>query len=119
MLKQCQLSEERNSRPPLPHQDESLAEYSLAGCSPAEPASASSAMLILNQKLTVGYCFSANGTLSPNFTVSSHDAGQHGDGVVQPNGSKIGEPRIDVKHVANAVSASCLARYASGIAAKS
>ena len=33
---------------PLSHQDESLAGYSLAGCSPAEPASASPAILILN-----------------------------------------------------------------------
>jgi hypothetical protein len=60
-----------DSRPPLSHQDEFPAEYgrkrsllrsdSLAGCSPAEPASASSAMLILNQKLTVDHRFSANG----------------------------------------------------------
>jgi hypothetical protein len=46
---------------PLSHQDESPAEYSLVGCSPAEPTSASSAMLILNRKPTKGDCFSANG----------------------------------------------------------
>lgn len=61
MLKQMQTQRRADSRPPLPHQDEFPAEYSLAGCSPAEPASASSAMLILNQTSTAGYCFSANG----------------------------------------------------------
>src|SRR6266481_5265853 len=61
MLKQMQTQRRADSRPPLPHQDEFPAEYSLVGCSPAEPASAFSAMLILNQKPTVGYCFSANG----------------------------------------------------------
>src|SRR6185312_4839701 len=39
-------------RPPATHRDEFPAEYSLAGCASAEPASAFSAMLILNQKLT-------------------------------------------------------------------
>jgi hypothetical protein len=46
------------------HQDEFPAEYSLAGCSPAEPASASSAVLILNQKPSVRQQFSANGNCS-------------------------------------------------------
>src|SRR5450631_1246800 len=48
-------------RPITTHQDEFPAEYSLAGCSPAAPTSASPAMLILNQKSIVGYRFSANG----------------------------------------------------------
>jgi hypothetical protein len=61
MLKHLQTQRRADGRPPLPHQDEFPAEYSLAGCSPAEPASASSAMLILNQKSTAGYGFSANG----------------------------------------------------------
>ncbi len=46
---------------PPSHQDESPAEYSLAGCSPAEPASASPAILILNQEPPVRQQFSANG----------------------------------------------------------
>ena len=48
-------------RPSLSHQDEFPAEYSLAGCSPAEPASAFPAVLILNQPPAVCYCFSASG----------------------------------------------------------
>ena len=61
MLKSMPVQRRAGTRPPLSHQDEFPAEYSLAGCSPAEPASASSAMLILNQKPIIGYCFSANG----------------------------------------------------------
>lgn len=48
------------------HQDESPAEYSLAGCSPAEPASASSASLILNYNPSAGQEFSANGNRPRN-----------------------------------------------------
>jgi len=61
MLKPMQTQRRADSRPPLTHQDEFQAEYSLAGCSTAVPTSAFSAMLILNQKSIVGYCFSANG----------------------------------------------------------
>jgi len=42
------------------HRSEFPAEYSLAGCSPAEPASASSAALILNLATPVRHRFSAN-----------------------------------------------------------
>ena len=51
----------RDRRPPAPHQDEFPAEYSLAGCSPAEPASASSAALIFNQQLPFVQSLPANG----------------------------------------------------------
>lgn len=64
---------------PLSHQDEFPAEYSLAGCSPAEPASASPAILIFNRKPPVRYLFSANGncpltSLSQFTTQGSFDA---------------------------------------------
>ena len=51
----------RNRRRPAPHQDEFPTEYSLAGCSPAEPASASSATLIFNQQLPFVQSLPANG----------------------------------------------------------
>ena len=44
--------------------DESPASYSLAGCSPAEPASASLARLILQCSRPFAKNFSANGNLS-------------------------------------------------------
>jgi hypothetical protein len=44
--------------------DESPAGYSLAGCSPAEPASASPARLILQQQRPFAKKFPANGNLS-------------------------------------------------------
>lgn len=61
-------------RPPATHRDEFPAEYSLAGCSPAEPASAFSAMLILNQKLTRWLELFSERLLSPNRAVSIHAA---------------------------------------------
>jgi hypothetical protein len=48
----------------MTHRDEFLADYSLAGCFPAEPAAASSAAFILNQKTFVRKHFSANGNCS-------------------------------------------------------
>jgi len=51
----------RRDRQPLPHQDEFPAEYSLASCSPAALASASSATLILHHPLPFVHTFSANG----------------------------------------------------------
>src|SRR5208282_4519299 len=57
---------ERSRRSPVTHRDEFPAEYSLAGCSPAEPASASSAALILKQKPPVRQCFPANGNCPRN-----------------------------------------------------
>jgi hypothetical protein len=63
-------------RPPATHRDEFPAEYSLAGCSPAEPASAFSAMLILNQKLTRWLELFSERLLSPNRAVSIHAAVQ-------------------------------------------
>ena len=44
--------------------DEFPAGYSLAGCSPAEPASASPASYSIREKHVVGNLFPANGTLS-------------------------------------------------------
>ena len=55
---------------PQTHQDEFPAEYSLAGCSPAEPASASSATLILNQKPPVQLQNYSERQLSPPVRVS-------------------------------------------------
>src|ERR1039458_5636425 len=46
---------------PLTHRNEFPAGYSLAGCSPAEPASASPANLILQPETPFGPQFSANG----------------------------------------------------------
>src|SRR5580658_9595546 len=68
----------RTDRAVLPqtHQDEFPAEYSLAGCSPAEPASASSATLILNQKPPVRLQNSSERQPSPKARVSKHRAGQ-------------------------------------------
>jgi hypothetical protein len=62
--------------PPATHRDEFPAEYSLAGCAPAEPASAFSAMLILNQKLTRWLELFSERLLSPNRAVSIHAAVQ-------------------------------------------
>jgi len=45
--------------------DESPADYSLAGWSPPEPASASPAASSMNQNRNAGYDLSANGNLSP------------------------------------------------------
>ena len=60
----------------MTHRNEFPADYSLAGCSPAEPASASSAVPILNQKTLVCEHFAANGNCSPNplshFTAQSN-----------------------------------------------
>jgi hypothetical protein len=61
-------------RPPATHRDEFPAEYSLAGCSPAEPPSAFSAMLILNQKRTRWLELFSERLLSPNRAVSIHAA---------------------------------------------
>jgi hypothetical protein len=71
----------RTDRAVLPqtHQDEFPAEYSLAGCSPAEPASASSATLILNQKPPVRLQNSSERQPSPKARVSKHRAGQESD----------------------------------------
>jgi hypothetical protein len=62
---------------PQTHQDEFPAEYSLAGCSPAEPASASSAalILILNQKPPVRQRNCSERQLSPSVRVSFPHAG--------------------------------------------
>ena len=49
-------------RPPHPHRNEFPAEYSLAGCSPAEPASAFPAGLILHNHIPFAKEISANGT---------------------------------------------------------
>jgi hypothetical protein len=61
MLNQNAISQRAGARPRLSHQDESPAGYSLVGCSPAEPTSASPATLILHYLLPAGYSFSANG----------------------------------------------------------
>jgi hypothetical protein len=63
------FGEEQSNCPSPSHQDEFPAEYSLVGCSPAEPTSALSAMLIVNQKPPVGNRFSANGN-RPQFHLS-------------------------------------------------
>jgi hypothetical protein len=47
--------------PPRTHRNEFPAEYSLAGCSPAWPASASSAGFILHLFISFAKLFSANG----------------------------------------------------------
>jgi len=48
--------------PPRTHRNEFPAEYSLAGCSPAEPASASPAGLILHNCVPFAEHISANGS---------------------------------------------------------
>jgi hypothetical protein len=75
MLKQMQTQRRADSRPPLPHQDEFPAEYSLvrllssrAGlrflCYPHPQLEINRWLLFFGQR-----------QLSPNSTVSSHDAG--------------------------------------------
>jgi len=64
----------RRVRQPLPHQDEFPAEYSLASCSPAALASASSATLILHHPTPVRPHFFGERQLSPNASVSSRRA---------------------------------------------
>jgi hypothetical protein len=61
MLEPNTVQRGTDRRSPLPHQNEFPAEYSLAGCSPAEPASAFPAILILTLMLPVCQNFSANG----------------------------------------------------------
>jgi len=58
------LIEERGAsvRPPRTHRNEFPAEYSLAGCSPAEPTSASSADFILHKWIPFVKKISANGS---------------------------------------------------------
>jgi hypothetical protein len=51
---------------PPTHRNEFPAGYSLTGCSPAEPASASPANLILQPQLPVRHEFPANGNSSIN-----------------------------------------------------
>ena len=58
----------------MTHRNEFPAEYSLAGCSPAEPTSASSALVILNQKPTRSPVFFSERQLFPNPAVSFHRA---------------------------------------------
>ena len=58
----------------MTHRNEFPAEYSLAGCSPAEPTSASSAVVILNQKPTRSPVFFSERQLFPNPAVSFHRA---------------------------------------------
>jgi hypothetical protein len=58
----------------MTHRYEFPAEYSLAERSPAEPASASPAVLMLNQKPSVRQHFSANGNYS--LGLLSHFAAQ-------------------------------------------
>jgi hypothetical protein len=76
MLKQMQTQRRADSRPPLPHQDEFPAEYSLARllssraglrflCYPHPQLEINRWLLFFGQR-----------QLSPNSTVSSHDAGQ-------------------------------------------
>ena len=54
----------REERAPLIVRDEFPAGYSLAGCSPAEPASASPTTLSMGWGDSAGNCLSANGNLS-------------------------------------------------------
>ena len=61
----------RPNRPPVTHQDEFPAEYSLAGCSPAEPASASPATLILVDHQPVRLANCSERQLSPSARVSN------------------------------------------------
>jgi hypothetical protein len=56
------------------HRNEFPAGYSLAGCSPAAPVSASPAALILNRKQLVRQQFSVNGSCSLLLFVSNHRA---------------------------------------------
>ena len=69
--------------------DEFPAGYSLAGCSPAEPASASPAGYSIGEKAGVGNLFPANGNLSP-FTLS-HDRGAAQGLPVLSGSGKVGE----------------------------
>src|ERR1700736_3589015 len=61
--KQELANREGNCASPASHRNEFPAEYSLAGCSPAEPASASPAVLILLPWTPFAYQLSANGKL--------------------------------------------------------
>ena len=84
--------------------DEFPAGYSLAGCSPAEPASASPAGYSIGEKAGVGNLFPANGNLSP-FTLS-HDRGAAQGLCVQDGRKRVAEwvavglcrPRLRVGH---------------------
>ena len=82
-------------RPPATHRDEFPAEYSLAGCSPAEPASAFSAMLILNQKLTRWLELFSERLLSPNRAVSIH-AAVHPGAVIVATILRSSEPDLPI-----------------------
>jgi hypothetical protein len=61
--KQELQNREGNCAFPASHRNEFPAEYSLEGCSPAEPASASPAVLILLPWTPFAYQLSANGKL--------------------------------------------------------
>jgi hypothetical protein len=64
MPSKCELSDrEGNCASPVSHRDEFPAEYSLAGCSPAEPASAFPASLILLSWASFAYQIPANSKL--------------------------------------------------------
>jgi len=63
-------------RAPAHRLDEFPTGYSWAGCSPAEPASASPASLILLRLQSFVYDVSANGNLSP-ILVSHHRGAAH------------------------------------------
>ena len=73
-------------RAPAHRLDEFPTGYSLAGCSPAEPASASPASLILLRSKSFVYDVSANGNLSLIF-VSHHRGAAH---YATPNRSAAG-----------------------------
>ena len=76
LMRRARLKREnRIDRPPATHQDEFPAEYSLAGCSSAEPAAASSAMPILNRKPSVRQKIFSERQLSPWDRVSFPHAG--------------------------------------------
>ena len=66
MLNRNNQQRRADCRPPLPHQNESPAEYSSVGCSPAEPTSAFPAVLMMRQNSSLRQQFSANGNRPRN-----------------------------------------------------
>lgn len=75
MLKQMQTQRRADSRPPLPHQDEFPAEYSLARLLSSRAGLRFLCYAHPQLEINRWLLFFGQRQLSPNSTVSSHDAG--------------------------------------------
>jgi hypothetical protein len=80
MLKQMQTQRRADSRPPLPHQDEFPAEYSLARLLSSRAGLRFLCYAHPQLEINRWLLFFGQRQLSPNSTVSSHDAGQGSKG---------------------------------------